>query len=75
MRQNFHGWSKQRGTDDGSGQNGLSKHSGSVVESLTRDQGVPGSENHRRHCVGSLGKTQLSLLSTGSTQEDPFRLN
>ena len=26
------------------------------------------------HCVVSLSKTRLSLLSTGSKQEDPFRL-
>ena len=30
--------------------------SGSVVECLTRDQGVAGS-SHRRHCVVSLSKT------------------
>ena len=29
-----------------------------------------GFEPHRRHCVVSLSKTHLSLLSTGSTQED-----
>ena len=28
-------------------------------------------EPHRRHCVVSLSKTHLSLLSTGSTEEDP----
>ena len=27
-------------------------------------------ESHRRHCVVSLSKTHLSLLNTGSTQED-----
>ena len=32
-------------------------------------------EPHRRHCVVSLSKTHLSLLSTGSTQEDPSRHN
>ena len=31
--------------------------------------------NHRRHCVVSLGKTDLSLLSTDSTQKDPSRRN
>ena len=36
---------------------------GSVVECFTC-----GFEPHRRHCIVSLGKTPLSLLSTGSTQ-------
>ena len=27
-------------------------------------------EPHRRHCIVSLSKAHLSLLSTGSTQED-----
>ena len=31
-----------------------------------------GVEPHRHHCVVSLSKTHLSLLSTGSTQEDLF---
>ena len=30
-----------------------------------------GFDPHRRHCVVSLTKTHLSLLSTGLTQEDP----
>ena len=30
-------------------------------------------KTHRRHYVVSLNKTQLSLLSTVSTQEDPSR--
>ena len=30
-----------------------------------------GFEPHRHHCVVSLSKTHLSLLSTGSTLEDP----
>ena len=30
---------------------------------------------HPPHCVVSLSKTHLSLLSTDSTQEDPFRHN
>ena len=34
-----------------------------------------GFEPHRRHWVVSLSKTQLSLLSTGSTQEDPSQRN
>ena len=32
-------------------------------------------EPHWRHCVVSLSKTHLSLLSAGSTQEDPSRHN
>ena len=47
------------------------EHSGSVVECLTRDRGAVGSSLHRHHCVVSLSKTHVSLLSTGSTQEDP----
>ena len=31
--------------------------------------------SHQRHCVVSLSKTQLSLLSTGSTQKNLFRHN
>ena len=34
-----------------------------------------GLEPHQRHCVVSLSKTHLSLLSIGSTQEDPSRRN
>ena len=34
-----------------------------------------GFEPHRRHCIVSLSKTHKSLLSTGSTQEDPSRHN
>ena len=34
-----------------------------------------GFEPHPRHCVVSLSKTHLSLLSTGSTQEDPSQHN
>ena len=30
---------------------------------------------HRCHCVVSLSKTYLSLLSTGSTEEDPSQHN
>ena len=43
-----------------------------VLDSRQRDRGF---EPHRRHCVVSLSKTHLSLLSTGSTQEDPSRHN
>ena len=47
--------------------------SGSVVECLTRDRGVVRFQPHGRHCVVSLSssKTHLSLLRTGSTQEEP----
>ena len=34
-----------------------------------------GFKPHRRQCVVSLSKTHLSLLSTGSTQEDMSRHN
>ena len=34
-----------------------------------------GFEPHRRHCVVSISKTHLSVLSTGSFQEDPSRHN
>ena len=34
-----------------------------------------GFKPHLRHCVVSLSKAHLSLLSTGSTQEDPSRHN
>ena len=47
------------------------EHSSSVVECLTRDRGDAGQfEPHRRHCVVSLSKTHLSLLSTGSTDRN-----
>ena len=52
----------------------ISKNKGtegrSVGECLTRDQGDRGCGPHWRHCVVSLSKTHVSLLSTGSTQED-----
>ena len=32
-------------------------------------------EPHQHHCVVSLSKTHLSLLSTGSTQEDLYGHN
>ena len=41
---------------------------GRVLDSRPNDRGF---KPHRRHCVLSLTKTHLSLLSTGSTQEDP----
>ena len=42
--------------------------SGRVLESVPRGRRF---EPNRRHCAVSLCKTHLSLLSTGSTQEDP----
>ena len=45
--------------------------SGRVLDSRPKGRGF---EPHRRHCVVSLSKTHLSLLSTGSTQEDPSRI-
>ena len=44
--------------------------SGSVVECLTRDGGVAGSS-----LTGITALTHQSSLSTGSTREDPSRLN
>ena len=52
---------------------GLREQSGSVVDCL-RLRG-PGFEPYLRHCVVALSKTHLSLLSTGSTQEDPCQHN
>ena len=50
----------------------IREHSGSVVKCLTCDQGAAGSSlTGGTHLVVSLSKTHLSLLSTGSTQEDP----
>ena len=40
---------------------------GRVLDSTPRGGGF---EPHQRHCVVSLSKTHLSLLSTGSTQEE-----
>ena len=39
-----------------------------VLDSMRRGRGF---EPHCRHCVMSLTKTHLPLLSTGSTQKDP----
>ena len=44
------------------------EHSGRVLDSRPMGHRF---ELHRHHCVVSLSKTRLSLLSTGSTQEDP----
>ena len=44
--------------------------SGSVVECLTRDREAAGSSLTGFTAFWSLSKTHLSLLSTGSTQED-----
>ena len=46
--------------------------SGRVIDLRPRGCGF---KPHRRHIVVSLSKTHLSLLSTGSTQEDSFRHN
>ena len=46
--------------------------SGIVLDSRPRDWGF---ELNQCHCVMSLSKTHLSLLTTGSTQEDPSRHN
>ena len=40
------------------------ERSGSVVECLTRDQGVVGFEPHRRHCVVSLSKILVQPRKT-----------
>ena len=49
--------------------------SGSVVESLTRDRWAAGLSLTGVTVLWSLSKTHLSLLGTGSTQEDPFLFN
>ena len=54
---------------------GNRERSGSVVECLTQDQGVAGSSLTGVTVLWSLSKTHLSLLSSGSTQEDPFLFN
>ena len=46
--------------------------SGRDLDSRPRGRGF---EPHRRHCVVSLSKPHLSLLSTGSTKEGPSRYN
>ena len=43
---------------------------GRVLDSRPKGRGAAGSSLHQRHCVVSLSKTHLSLLGTGSTQED-----
>ena len=50
------------------------ERSGSVVECLTRDRRAAGSSLTGVTALWSLSKTHLSLLSTGSTQEDPSRI-
>ena len=47
----------------------------SVIECLTPDRGATGSSLTIITALWSLSKTHLSLLSTGSTQEDPFLFN
>ena len=51
------------------------ERSGSVVECLTRDRGTAGSSPIGVTSLWSLSKTPLSLLSTGSTEEDPSLFN
>ena len=46
--------------------------SGRVLDSRPRGRGF---EPHQHYFVVSLSKTHLSMLSTGSTQEDPSRHN
>ena len=46
--------------------------SGGVLDLRPRGSGF---EPHWRHCVLSLRKAHLSLLSTGSTKEDTSRHN
>ena len=46
--------------------------SGRVLDSIPRDRGL---EPNQCHSVVSLSETHLSLLSTGSTQEDLSRHN
>ena len=50
------------------------ERSGSVVECLTRDRRAAGLSLTGVTALWSLSKTHLSYLSTGSTQEDPFRI-
>ena len=54
------------------GMNGTQWLSGRVLDLRPRGHGF---EPHRHHCVVSLSKTHVFLLSTGSTQEDPSRHN
>ena len=49
--------------------------SGSVVECLIQDRRAAGSSLIGLTVLWSLSKTHLSLLSTGSTQEDPSLFN
>ena len=51
------------------------ERSDSVVECLTQAMGVQALPASLAVCVVSLSKTHLSLLSTGSTQEDPSQHN
>ena len=50
-------------------------YSDSVVECLTGDRGAAGSSLTDVTALWSLSKTHLSLLSTGSTQEEPSQFN
>ena len=51
---------------------GAQQLTGRVIASRPRGRGF---DIHRRHCLVSLSKTYLSLLSTVSTHEDPSRHN
>ena len=53
----------------------LWESSGLVVECLTRHRGTAGSSLTGVTVLWSVSKTHLSLLSTGSTQEDPDLFN
>ena len=53
----------------------ITEHSGSKVECLTQDRGAAGSSLTGVTVLWSLSKTHLSLLNTGSTQEDLSRNN
>ena len=57
---------------DGQFYKGTQWLSGRVLDSRPRGLGI---ESNWHHCVVSLSRTHLSLLSTGSTQEDPSRHN
>ena len=51
------------------------ERSGSVIECLTRDGGAAGLSLTGVTALWSLSKTHLSILSTGSTQEDTSLFN
>ena len=55
--------------------NSMREHSGSVGRVLDSRLRSSRFEPHWHHCVVSLSKTHLSLLSTDSTQEGPSQRN